>query len=582
MKIASCIRLNSKSIGLPWRMFSFATKNSMIASKMHDFYMLVAFFGYIIVFSQFSCTTVIGGSQNLCPNITTCSCSYTHRIVSGKPPSTYVNAICSFREGSKLTDIPQKLPPKLGKFIMDSQNVGVLKHASLRNYPFLYELYLKDNNIRSIEPGSFHHQKDLELLWLQDNKLINISRETFEGLKTLNELRLDHNKLQRIFQGTFSYTPLLRKLDLRNNTISVLEEGAFDELDYLENILLSFNSLTTINKGVFGNLMSLKTLELASNGLKTIDGNAFDCAPVVNKLVLNGNKLDKIPAKVIANLKFLEFLYVNNNPLELIEADAFKGLRRLTTIELSHCKISSIQNGSFDDLGHLEAVHVRNNPLNCNCHLRWLPTWLSRRPGLTFDGAICHKPNDISGTGLTSANLTSFVCSCAACKMDANCIGESVNCSCPDNWAGSSCSDTCQSDSGAVGTCQNFGGKCFCGRNITTKPLSRAICSFNITSAKCSENGELKKNGSRLECKCNIGFEGNGSHCTDINECNTGKHFCLKHSVCINTQGSHRCECQEGFTEEVEGLCMDVNECSRQKPCHVNATCYNSLGMWSI
>ncbi|PFX16346.1 Fibroblast growth factor receptor 1 [Stylophora pistillata] len=468
--------------------------------------------------------------------------------------------------------------------MMKWQNVGVLKRSSLKDFRFLYQLYLDNNNIRSMEAGSFYHQQNLTRLWLPDNKLVNITRETFEGLKNLEELRLDHNRLRRISRGTFHYTPLLRKLDLRNNTISMLEEGAFDGLDHLEELLLSFNSLTTINKDDFGNLMSLKTLKLDSNRIRTIDGNVFDCAPLISTLELSGNKLDRIPIKTIGNLKFLEFLQINNNPIKLIEADTFNGLQRLTKIDLSHCNISSIQNGSFDDLEHLRTVYLRNNFLNCNCHLKWLPTWLSKRPELTFIGAICHEPNEISGIGLTSANLTSFVCSCAACKMDANCSGKPVNCSCADKWAGSSCSDTCRLNSEAVNSCQRFGGKCICGRNTTINPLSKVTCSFNITTAKCSEDGELKKIGSRLECKCKKGFKGNGIHCIDINECNTGAASCLPHSDCINTPGSHYCKCHRGFTEEFPGpiaLCKDVDECLRQKRCHFNATCYNSPGSYT-
>lgn len=64
--------------------------------------------------------------------------------------------------------------------------------------------------------------------------------------------------------------------------------------------------------------------------------------------------------------------------------------------------------------------------------------------------------------------------------------------------------------------------------------MLRVICLFNIILVKCSEDGELKKNGFCLECKCNKGFEGNGSYCIDINECNMGKYICLKYLVCIN------------------------------------------------
>lgn len=508
-------------------------------------------------------------------------CSPEHRELNGTM-SEYVYALCQFRHGDKMTSIPQNLPLKLGTLRISSHNIRELKAASLEKYHFLYRLYLDKNGLQIIESGAFARQQFLNEMYLAENNLINISAESFQGLKTLQMLRLDHNKLQRISRGTFMNVPSITYLDLQVNSISVLEEGAFDRLDYLETLLLSSNKLRTINSGVFGNLMSLRQLELASNQLRTVEGGVFSCAPLVNRLVLKGNQLDKIPKEAIGDLRFLEVLDISENPVQFIESDALIGLESIATIDVSGCNITSIQNGVFADLRKITAVHLNNNPLNCDCHLSWLPGWLSRKP-VTLDDATCRAPSDISGTKLTAANLSSFVCSCSTCTKDYACSLVPNNCSCSKTWAGPSCSKTCQSKNDSVNTCINFDGKCFCERNATLQRRQKASnCSFNITSEKCSEQGEIKKFGSHLECVCKDGFDGNGINCSDINECVTGEAFCSMHADCINTPGSHYCRCHKGFEDPPipEMMCSDIDECTdpQLKPCDVHAMCHNNPG----
>lgn len=545
---------------------------------MQNLHSLLGTFSSIIVFSV---TLTVGLPQQFnCPGCR--RCTPEHRTLNGTT-KVYVNAVCSFRSGAKLTSIPQLLPSNLGTLYISSHNIRELKTTSLENYQYLYRLYLDRNALNRIENGSFRHQHFLNLLDLSENKLASVSADTFRGLNTLQFLQLDHNKLERISRGTFDSVPSLKELDLQENSINFLEEGAFDRLDYLEKLSLTVNKLSVIDSGTFGNLMSLRQVELASNHLRTIDGDAFSCAPLVKKLTLKENNLDRIP-KAIGHLKFLDFLDISQNPaMNFIESDAFIGLESITTIDLRDCNISSIQNGSFDDLAKITALHLQNNPLNCDCHLRWLPIWLSGKPEVTFNGAVCQVPSDISGNNLTAANLSSFICSCSACANDAACSLVPTNCTCSEDWAGSSCSEICQSKDNSVNSCTSFGGKCFCERNGIRKQKQKAAnCSFSITSEKCSEDGEMKKFGSHLKCMCKSGFHGNGTYCNDIDECKAGEAVCSVHADCVNTPGSHYCKCRQGFEDwnlSKPGLmCEDIDECTEQIPCHVHAKCHNNPG----
>ncbi|XP_044301408.1 uncharacterized protein LOC123031045 isoform X2 [Varanus komodoensis] len=95
---------------------------------------------------------------------------------------------------------------------------------------------------------------------------------------------------------------------------------------------------------------------------------------------------------------------------------------------------------------------------------------------------------------------------------------------------------------------------------------------------------DISKNcsGSRYEknCRCTPGFEGNGVHCLDINECEKGMPVtCLPEAECVNTHGSYFCRCPKGL--EGDGLfsCIDVDECATGLDgCGRGATCLNTLG----
>lgn len=545
---------------------------------MKNAYMVLRVFLSISVF--LASLTTVRTQQHDCPG---CSrCITEHRKINGTM-SVLVSAFCQFKAGEKMTSVPQNLSSRLGTLRMTSHNVRELKTTSLRNYQYLYLLYLDKNCLQTIQPGAFSRQQFLHNLDLKENELVNITAETFRGLTSLKSLRLDHNKLQRISRGTFASVPSIETLDLRVNRISVLEDGAFDRLDHLETLLLSSNQLKAINSGDLGNLMSLTRLEVASNQIQRMDETVFDCAPLIKELVLKDNQLDSIPKESITSLRFLDFLDISENPgVTFIESDALIGLQSLKTMDLNDCNISGIQNNAFDGLGKINTVKLKNNPLKCDCLLSWLPRWLSRKPEVSFDGAVCQAPRGIAGKDVPSTKSQLFVCTCADCTNDASCNQVPTNCSCSENWSGLSCNDTCQSYNESVNTCRKFGGNCFCASNATLQKTQKVSqCSFNITSEKCSEYGEIRKDGAHLECVCKEGFIGNGINCSDIDECQTGVHLCPLNAYCINTLGSHSCECHEGYKDGIPGeamACVDVDECMESKPCNVHAKCHNNQG----
>uniref|UniRef100_M3ZCX3 Si:ch211-241f5.3 n=1 Tax=Xiphophorus maculatus TaxID=8083 RepID=M3ZCX3_XIPMA len=81
---------------------------------------------------------------------------------------------------------------------------------------------------------------------------------------------------------------------------------------------------------------------------------------------------------------------------------------------------------------------------------------------------------------------------------------------------------------------------------------------------------------------CPEGFNSVDQNCVDINECEDDPEFCGNYTNCFNTDGSHYCQCKEGFKSGVVNFtaaaftCTDINECFENKDiCGPNASCQN-------
>ncbi|XP_046861781.1 adhesion G protein-coupled receptor L4-like [Xenia sp. Carnegie-2017] len=128
-----------------------------------------------------------------------------------------------------------------------------------------------------------------------------------------------------------------------------------------------------------------------------------------------------------------------------------------------------------------------------------------------------------------------------------------------------------------------------------------AVSLVSVTgSTVCDENAETYIIGGETECFCKDGYYGNGTTCTDINEC-LNSCACSDGLTCINTPGSFECKspapvnpcdenaeshiingtvecfCKDGYFGDGEN-CSDIDECLNSCACPVGQQCRNKPG----
>nr|XP_023420605.1 fibrillin-3 [Cavia porcellus] len=156
----------------------------------------------------------------------------------------------------------------------------------------------------------------------------------------------------------------------------------------------------------------------------------------------------------------------------------------------------------------------------------------------------------------------------------------SFQCLCPLGFIlsdhGHRCFDTRQS----VCFTRFEAGKCSAPKALNTTK-TRCCCSRSPGEG-WGEPCELcpQEGGAAFQELCPFGYgvvPGPGDAREDVDECAENPGVC-GHGLCVNTDGSFRCQCPSGYSLDPAGLgCVDTDECSAGKPCG-EGTCTNVIG----
>ena len=96
----------------------------------------------------------------------------------------------------------------------------------------------------------------------------------------------------------------------------------------------------------------------------------------------------------------------------------------------------------------------------------------------------------------------------------------------------------------------------------------------------CHDDATCTNTPGGYNCTCNDGFEGTGFNCTDIDECMEEIDECHDDAACTNTYGDYNCTCNEGYSGDGFN-CTDIDECLEEiDECHDNAACNNTIGSY--
>lgn len=134
------------------------------------------------------------------------------------------------------------------------------------------------------------------------------------------------------------------------------------------------------------------------------------------------------------------------------------------------------------------------------------------------------------------------------------------------------CEHACTTDS-------EHGPVCYCPPGHTVNPENHVTCEVQ-TDDPCLALGcahACYDDGQSHVCTCEPGYvlAQDGRHCEDFDECMDERQCSGDNDRCENLPGGFQCVCQDGYRQDGNGWCVDINECV-SGPCE--HLCDNSPG----
>lgn len=337
----------------------------------------------------------------------------------------------SFEDSGKLTTLD-----------LSHNKLGSLKEDDLSGLRNLSFLNLTHNEIDYIARNALSHCPLLKILDLSYNKIgqldSNFLGESITRITELQELYLVNNNLRTVPKDALKDLKHLTVLDLSENQFATLDGNDFDEIsESLLELRLSGCGIHTISSQAFYGLSTLKSLDLSDNGLYHPPNSAFQRIPLLETLKIGQNniqylkKQDYLFLRKLKNFNFdgcnsasgsfkvEEGIFSLNTNLESIEIKCSLLINIPESVNLKH--LPDLKHLSFHgsglnsiphDLAHyhdLQTLDLESNPLNCNCSLVLLYRLLTLPNPVQVTGT-CAQPDTLQDAPLTFLSEEDYNC----------------------------------------------------------------------------------------------------------------------------------------------------------------------------
>ena len=344
-------------------------------------------------------------------------------------------------------------------------------------------------------------------------------------------------------------------------TVSIMQKDFFIYFPnlksfYSANLSMKFIPFFSENKNIEIIIVFDSVLEDVSN--RAIDYRMVGNLTKLVSFIWNNGEINEIEPGAFKDTNNLNSLSLGNNKIHELKSCTFEGLENTATIVLSDNNISSVHPYAFIGLRKVDYLYLNNNP---NMQLS---------PITRMKEIFKLDLSDINPEHLSPEIIQQFPKLSELYMRNIN-----FNCTCDTQWISK------LSDFGI--SLQLYGSTCI-GEASRQANDSTLYVNCEYRSFQCFNKSIecVGENWNRVDtvdgCECIYPEESYtvSEICSDVDECEDSS---ICQGNCINTIGSYKCDCLEGFYNVSDTLCSDIDECTVDNG-NCTHNCTNSLGSY--
>jgi Leucine-rich repeat (LRR) protein len=220
--------------------------------------------------------------------------------------------------------------------------------------PYLRELHMQSNKLKSLGTSAFRYQENLQVLDVSNNVIKDLHPTSLQSLSSLQILDISNNEINSLPPALFNNMLKLRVLKASGNKISHLSSGLFRET-LLERLDLSKNLLQTVPSQALEPInMTLRNVDLSRNAIQYFDHTTFESTRNILSLNIGGNQFRDLPYNLFEPMERLLTLDISNNDIYSSSISrALQPLRQLRVLNLVNCRLTEYLSMNLPSLTNL-------------------------------------------------------------------------------------------------------------------------------------------------------------------------------------------------------------------------------------